>query len=62
MNCSCYEKAFAPVIKLLEEADGLMYFRTPEYDLNRQRIHDIILSMNLNFRCINDCYKQVKIC
>jgi len=61
MSCDCYKKAFLPVIELLEEASGLMYFRTPDYDLNQQRIHDIVLSMNMKFKCINNCYYQTKL-
>ena len=58
MTCDCYNKAFLPVIQLLEEASGIMYFRTPDFDENQQRIHDIILSMNMKFKCIDDCYRQ----
>jgi hypothetical protein len=58
MKCGCYNKAFLPVIQLLEEAAGIMWFKTPEFDLNQQRIHDIVLSMNTNVRCIDDCYLQ----
>jgi len=58
MNCDCYKKAFYPVIKLLEEAEGIMYYRTPDYDLNQQRIHDIILSMNTKFTCIDQCWNK----
>ena len=58
MKCDCYNKAFLPVIELLEEASGKMYFRTPEFDVHQQRIHDIVLSMNMRFTCIDDCYRQ----
>lgn len=58
MTCDCYKKAFLPVIQLLEEASGIMYFRTPDFDEHQQRIHDIVLSMNMKFRCISDCYRQ----
>jgi len=61
MNCDCYKKAFLPVIELLEEAAGLMYFRTTDYDLNQQRIHDIVLSMNMKFKCIDNCYYQTQL-
>ena len=58
MKCNCYEVAFAPIILLLEHADEMMYFATPEYDLNRQRIHDLVQSLNLNFRCIDKCWAK----
>ena len=58
MTCDCYKKAFLPVIQLLEKASGIMYFRTPDFDEHQQRIHDIVLSMNMKFRCIDDCYRQ----
>jgi len=58
MTCDCYKKAFLPVIQLLEEASGIMYFRTPDFDEHQQRIHDIVLSMNMKFRCIDDCFRQ----
>tara|TARA_R110000765_G_scaffold24545_1_gene61372 strand:+ start:530 stop:751 length:222 start_codon:yes stop_codon:yes gene_type:complete len=58
MKCDCYSKAFLPVIELLEEAAGKMYFRTPEFDAHQQRIHDIVLSMNMRFTCIDGCYRQ----
>jgi len=58
MKCNCYEKAYLPVIKLLEEASGIMYFSTPDFDLHQQRLHDIILALNMQHRCINNCYRQ----
>ena len=61
MKCDCYNKAFLPVIQLLEEASGKMYFRTPDFDAHQQQLHDIILSMNMKFRCIDDCYRQTKL-
>jgi len=61
MKCDCYNKAFLPVIQLLEEASGVMYFRTPDFDDHQQRIHDIILSMNMKFTCIDRCYYQTKL-
>ena len=61
MTCDCYNKAFLPVIQLLEEASGIMFFRTPDFDEHQQRIHDIVLSMNMKFRCIDDCYRQTKL-
>ena len=38
-----------------------MYFKTPDFDLNQQRIHDIVLSMNMKFKCISNCYTQTKL-
>lgn len=58
MKCDCYKKAFYPVIELLEKAEGIMFYRTPDYDLNQQRIHDIVLSMNTNFTCIDRCWEK----
>ncbi len=58
MKCDCYIKAFLPVILLLEEAAGKMYFRTPDFDEHQQRIHDMVLSMNMKFTCIDGCYRQ----
>ena len=58
MTCNCYKKAFSPVIALLEEAAGKMYFRTPDFDEHQQKIHEIVQSMNMKFRCIDDCYRQ----
>ena len=58
MKCDCYNKAFLPVIELLEEAAGKMYFRTPEFDAHQQRIHEIVQSMNMRFTCIGGCYRQ----
>lgn len=61
MTCNCYKKAFLPVIELLEEASAIMYFKTPDFDEHQQRIHDIVQSMNMKFRCIDDCYIQTKL-
>ena len=58
MKCDCYNKAFLPVIELLEEAAGKMYFRTPDFDAHQQRIHEIVQSMNMRFTCIDGCYRQ----
>jgi len=58
-HCGCYEKAFLPVIRLLEKACGEMWFKTPDYDEHQQRLHDIIVSMNTKFRCIDDCWKNL---
>ena len=58
MNCDCYKKAFLPVIEMLESAALHMYFRTPDYDKHQQKIHEIVVSMNTKFRCINRCYYQ----
>ena len=58
MKCECYKNAFLPVILLLEEAQSLMYFKTPDYDEHQQHLHDIIQSMNMRFRCIDGCFRQ----
>jgi hypothetical protein len=58
MKCNCYKRAFYPVIELLEEAEGIMFYRTPDYELNLQRIHDIVLSMNTKFTCIDRCWEK----
>ena len=58
MNCDCYTKAFYPVIKLIEEADSILYFKTPDEDVIRQMFHDIILTLNTKFRCIDDCWNK----
>ena len=58
-HCGCYEKAFEPVIRLLEKARGEMWYRTPEFDEHQQMLHDIIHSMNTKFRCIDDCWKNL---
>jgi len=58
MKCDCYNKAFLPVIELLEEAAGKMYFKTPDFDENQQRIHEIVLSMNTKWKCVSNCYRQ----
>lgn len=60
MKCDCYEKAYAPVIRLLERADGIMYFAMPNDDDYRQKLHDIIVGMNTTFRCIDECWKKNK--
>ena len=61
MKCDCYKKAFLPVIELLEEAAAIMYFRTPDYDIHQQKIHEIVQTMNMKFKCINNCYYQTKL-
>ncbi len=61
MSCDCYKKAFLPVIEMLEDAASQMYFRTPDYDEHQQKIHEIVVSMNTKFRCINNCYYQTKL-
>jgi len=58
MKCNCYEKAFLPVIELLEKASGIMYYMTLDYHLNQQRIHDIVVSMNTRFTCIDRCHEK----
>ena len=58
MKCNCYNKAFLPVIELLEEAAGKMYFRTPGFDEHQQKIHEIVQTMNMRFTCIDGCYRQ----
>jgi len=58
MKCNCYKVAILPVIQLLEQAHGIMYYATPDYDENNQRIHDIVLSLNTKFRCIDECWKK----
>jgi hypothetical protein len=60
MKCDCYEKAFSPVIRLLEKASGEMYYATPEFDEHQQMLHDIIVSMNTKFRCIDSCWEKVR--
>jgi hypothetical protein len=59
MKCDCYDEAYRPLIALLEEADGIMYYMTPDYDKNSQRLHDIILSLNTKFKCIDECWKKI---
>jgi hypothetical protein len=61
MSCDCYNKAFLPVIELLEEAAGIMYFRTPEFDEHQERIHNIVLSLNMKFKCVDECYRQTSL-
>ncbi len=58
MKCDCYKKAFLPVIELLEEASGIMYYMTPDFDKNQQHIHDIVVSMNTRFTCIDRCHEK----
>ncbi len=58
MTCDCYKKAFLPVIEKLEDAAGIMWFRTPDFDEHQQKIHEIVVSMNMKFRCIDECYRQ----
>jgi len=58
MSCDCYKKAFLPVIEMLESASSHMYFRTPDYDEHQQKLHEIIQTMNMKFKCISDCYLQ----
>ena len=58
MKCDCYNKAFLPVIELLEEAASKMYFRTPDFDEHQQKIHEIVQTMNMRFTCIDGCYRQ----
>jgi hypothetical protein len=55
MKCDCYKVRYLPLICKLEEVSGLMYYSMKEYDEYQQQLHDIILSMNLNFRCIDKC-------
>jgi len=58
MPCDCYKRAFLPVIKALELAASHMYFKTPDYDTHQQKIHEIVQTMNMKFRCIDNCYVQ----
>lgn len=58
MPCDCYKRAFLPVIELLEQAASHMYFKTPDYDIHQQKIHEIVQTMNMKFRCIDNCYVQ----
>ncbi len=44
MKCDCYNKAFLPVIELLEEAAGKMYFRTG-YHYNKEACQDGYVSV-----------------
>lgn len=60
MDCNCYRKAFLPVIQLLEEAEDIMYFTTPDRDEHLQKIHDIVVSLNTKFRCIDRCWEKVE--
>ncbi|GAH80240.1 unnamed protein product [marine sediment metagenome] len=55
MNCDCYKVRYLPLIERLEKVSGLMYYSMKEYDQYQQQLHDIILSMNMNFRCIDKC-------
>lgn len=55
MECDCYKLRYLPLIQRLEEVSGLMYYSMKEYDAYQQQLHDLILSMNLNFRCIDKC-------
>ena len=58
MKCDCYSKAIYPVIELLEKADGILYFRTPDEEMIRQKIHEIVISLNTKFRCIDECWNK----
>jgi len=59
MKCDCYEKAFHPVLQLLEEASGIMYYATPDYDLHQALLGDIMNSLRLKVNCIDKCWEKV---
>ena len=56
MTCDCYGERYLPTILRLEEASDNMPFALREFDAYQQKIHDIIVDMNTNFRCINRCH------
>jgi len=58
MKCDCYEKAFHPVMRLLEEASGIMYYATPDYDLHQALIYDILNAMQKKQTCIDKCWEK----
>ena len=58
MKCDCYALRYLPLIERLEQVSGLMYYSMKEYDEYQQQLHDIIQSMNMNFRCIDKCYNK----
>jgi len=58
MNCDCYEKAFHPVLQLLEEASGIMYYATPDYDKHLASIHEMMSSLRLKVKCIDRCWEK----
>ena len=61
MKCDCYDNAYWPVIDLLKQASGVMWYRTPEYDFHQQMMQNMIVQLNKKFRCINeDCYTSNK--
>ena len=57
MNCDCYKKAFLPVIEKLEEAAGIMWFLTPDFDEHQRAINKIVHSMNTKVKCIDRCFQ-----
>jgi len=58
MKCNCFEMAFHPVMKLLEEASGIMYYATPDFDKHQASIHNIISSMQNKQTCIDRCWEK----
>jgi hypothetical protein len=58
MKCDCWDKAYRPVLKLLDEAAGNMYYATPEFDLHQALLHDIVKSLRTKFTCIDRCWEK----
>jgi len=58
MKCNCFEMAFHPVMKLLEEASGIMYYATPDFDKHQASLNDIITSLHLKVKCIDRCWEK----
>ena len=59
MNCDCWDKAYWPVIDLLDQAAGVMYYRTPDYEFHQQMIANIVNQMKKKFKCIDRCWEKV---
>ena len=56
LDCDCYKKRYLPTILALEGVIDNMPFALSDYDGYQQKIHDVIVHMNTNVKCINRCY------
>lgn len=55
MICDCYKLRILPMIEKLELVSGEMFFTMYGYDEYQTELHDMILRMNMLFRCIDKC-------
>lgn len=54
-KCNCYNKAYLPIVLLLEESSDRMWYKSPDFDKHQQMIHDMVIDINTKWKCINNC-------